>query len=99
MFPRDNIRITFTVMHNPVFEYSDTLSFAFLACIILYINSKQFRCSVFTFFQYIRTGTIVESGKRLIYKILDCVSVTKMCTNTVCPSICIKKIASVLSRY
>ena len=52
VFPRDNIRTPFTVMHNPVFEHSDTLSFALLACIILYINGKQFRCSVFTFAQY-----------------------------------------------
>ena len=53
MFPCDNIQKTFTVMHNPVFEHSGTLSFALLACIILYINGKQFRCSVFTFVQYI----------------------------------------------
>ena len=52
MFPRDHIRITFTVMHYQVFEHYDTLSFAFLVCIILYIDSKQFRCSVFTFVQY-----------------------------------------------
>ena len=53
MFPRDNIRKTLTVMHNTVFEHSDILSFALLACIILYINGTQFRCSVFTFVQYI----------------------------------------------
>ena len=29
VLPRDNLRKTFTVMHNPVFEYSDTLSFAY----------------------------------------------------------------------
>ena len=52
VFPRDNIRKTFTVMHNPVFEHSDTLSFALLSCIILYKNGTQFRCSVFTFVQY-----------------------------------------------
>ena len=40
-------------MHNPVFEHSDTFSFALLACIILYINGTQFRSSIFTFFQYI----------------------------------------------
>ena len=39
----------FTVMHNPVFENSDALSFALLACIILIINGNRFRCSVFTF--------------------------------------------------
>ena len=54
MFPHDNIRKTFTVMHNPVFEESDALSFVLLACIILYINGKQFKCSVFTFVQYIK---------------------------------------------
>ena len=44
-------------MHNPVFEQSDILSFALLDCIILHINDKQFRCSVFTFVQYItKTG-------------------------------------------
>ena len=53
MFPHDNIRKTSTVMHNPVFEKSDALSFVLLACIILYINGKQFKCSVFTFVQYI----------------------------------------------
>ena len=53
MFPRDNIRINFTVMHYPVFEHYDTFSFEFLVCIILYIDGKQFRCSVFTFVQYI----------------------------------------------
>ena len=26
---------------NPVFEHSDTLSFALLACIVLYINGKK----------------------------------------------------------
>ena len=53
VFPRDNIRKTFTVMHKPVFEPSDTLSFALLACIILYINGKQISCGIFTFVQYI----------------------------------------------
>ena len=53
MFSRDNIRKTFTVMHYPVFEHKDTLSFAFLVFIILYTDGKQFRCSVFTFVQYI----------------------------------------------
>ena len=52
VFPRDTIRKPFTVMHNPVFENSDTLSFALPACNILHINGKQFRCSVFTFVQY-----------------------------------------------
>ena len=52
LFPRGNIRKTFTVMHNPVIEYSDTLSFTLLACIVLYINGKQFRCNVFTFVPY-----------------------------------------------
>ena len=60
VFPRDNIRKIFTVMHYPVFEHLDTLSFAFLVCIILYIDGtilyidgKQFRCSILTFDQYI----------------------------------------------
>ena len=52
MFPRDIIRKTFTVMHYPVLEHKDTLSFAFLVCIVLYIDGKQFACSVFTFVQY-----------------------------------------------
>ena len=43
VFPCDNIRKTFTVVHNPLFEHSDTLSYALLACIILYVNGKQFR--------------------------------------------------------
>ena len=53
VFPRDNIRKTFTVMHYPIFEHEDTLSIAFLVFIILYIGGKEFRCSVFTFVQYI----------------------------------------------
>ena len=53
MFPRDNIRITFTVMHYLVFDYYDALSFAFLVCVILYIDGIQFRCSVFTSVQYV----------------------------------------------
>ena len=56
VFPRDNIHKTFTVMHNPVFEHSDSLSFALMACILLYINGKQFRCNVFTFVRYISCG-------------------------------------------
>ena len=47
-------------MHNPVFEQSDTLSFALLDCIILHINGKQFRCSVFTFVQYITYTGITD---------------------------------------
>ena len=50
-------------MHNTVFEQSDTLLFAFLDCIILHVNGKQFRCSVFTFVQYI-TNTGITDLKR-----------------------------------
>ena len=46
VFPNDNIRKTFTVMHNRVFEKSDTLLFVLLACIILYIDGIKFKCSV-----------------------------------------------------
>ena len=52
VFHRDNICKAFTCMHNPVFEHSDALLFAVPACIILLINGKQFRCSIFTLFQY-----------------------------------------------
>ena len=52
VFPRVYIRITFTVMHYQIFEHKDTLSIAFLVCMILYIDGKQLRCSVFTFVQY-----------------------------------------------
>ena len=58
VFPHDNIRKTFTVMHNPVFEESDAFLFVLLACIILYINCKQFKWSVFTFVQYISSKSI-----------------------------------------
>ena len=47
-------------MHNPVFEQPDTLSFALLDCISLHINGKQFRCSVFTFVQYITYTGITD---------------------------------------
>ena len=43
---------SFTVMHNKIFEHSDTLSFALLARVILYLSGKQFGCRVFTFVQY-----------------------------------------------
>ena len=62
MFPRDNFRKTFTVMHYLVFEHIDTLSIAFLVCIMLYIDGKQFRCSVFTFVQYM---SIAEVGTNM----------------------------------
>ena len=52
VFPRENIRKALTVMHNSVLEHLDTLPFVLLACIILCINGKQFRCSVFNFVQY-----------------------------------------------
>ena len=41
--------ISVYILFNPVFEHSDTLSFALLACVILHINGKQSRCSLFTF--------------------------------------------------
>ena len=47
-------------MHNPVFEQTDTLSFAILDCIILHIYGKQFGCSVFTFVQYITNTGITD---------------------------------------
>ena len=47
-------------MHNPVFEQSCTLLFALLGCIILHIKGKQFRCSVFTFVQYITYTGITD---------------------------------------
>ena len=55
VFPRDNICKAFTFIHNPVFDHSNTVLFALLACIIMHINGKQFRCSVFTFVQDITT--------------------------------------------
>ena len=58
--------LTFYFMHNLVFEQSDTLSFAFLDCIILHINGKQFRCSVFTFVQYITNTGITELKRHRI---------------------------------
>ena len=57
MFPRDNIRKTFPVMHYLVFEHLDTLSIAILVSIILYIDGKQFGSSVFTFVQYMLSNT------------------------------------------
>ena len=47
-------------MHNTVFEESDILSFTLLNCIIWHINGKQFRCSVFTFVQYITNTGITD---------------------------------------
>ena len=51
---------TFYFMHNLVFEKSGILLFASLDCIILHINGKQFRCSVFTFVQYITNTGITD---------------------------------------
>ena len=50
----------FYFMHNLVFEKSGILLFASLDCIILHINGKQFRCSVFTFVQYITNTGITD---------------------------------------
>ena len=47
-------------MHNLVFEKSGILLFASLDCIILHINGKQFRCSVFTFVRYITNTGITD---------------------------------------
>ena len=47
-------------MHDPAFEQSDILSFHLLDCIIMHINGKQFRCSVFTFVQYITNAGITD---------------------------------------
>ena len=67
MFPHYNIRKTFTVMHNPVFEELDALSFVLLACIILYINGKQFKCSVLTFVQYIKDKNESINAYRVLF--------------------------------
>ena len=58
VFSRENIGKTFTVIHDQVFIHSDTVPFTLLSCIILYINGKRFRCSVFTFVQYILDHTV-----------------------------------------
>ena len=54
------ISVNFYFMHYPAFEHSDTLTFALLDCVILHINGKQFRCSVFTFVQYITYMAITD---------------------------------------
>ena len=64
-FSRDNIRKIFTVMHYQVLEPPDTLSFALLACIILYINGKQFRGGVLPFVLYIYFMPIKNLGYNL----------------------------------
>ena len=63
VFLRDNFRKPFTLCITQSLIQSDTLSFALLDCIILHINGKQFRCSVFTFVQYI-TYTGITDLKR-----------------------------------
>ena len=63
MFPCDNIRKTFTVMHYTVFEHYDALLIAFLVCIILYIDGKQFRCTVVTFVQYSNQLTVMCTSR------------------------------------
>ena len=55
VFHRDNIRKTLTIMHNPVFEHLDKLSFALLACVVLHISG------FFTFVQYIIILTHLDS--------------------------------------
>ena len=65
MFLHDNIRKTFIVMHTPVYEESDTLSFVLLACNILYINGKQIKCSVFTFVHYITDAERTEKNAQM----------------------------------
>ena len=54
------ISVYFYFIHNAALKNSDTLSFALLACVILHINGKQFRCSVFTFVQYITYTAITD---------------------------------------
>ena len=57
-------------MHNPVFEHLDTLSFAFMVYIILYIDDKQFRCSLFTFVQYITA--LIHLKVSNVYNVMSC---------------------------
>ena len=64
-FPPDNIRKTFTVMHNPVFEHANLLSFALLACIMLFVNGTQFMRSVFNFVQYISLALPISASYSL----------------------------------
>ena len=54
------ISVNFYFIHNPVFEH---ITFALLACVILHLNGKQFRCNVFTFVLYI-TYTAITDLKR-----------------------------------
>ena len=61
VFPRDNILKTFTAMHYPVFGHKDTLSFAFLVCIILKVDGKQNRCFTFVQYSIVFTGCFFSS--------------------------------------
>ena len=63
MFHYDNIHKGFTGLHYPIFEHQDTLSFAFLVCIILYIDGKQL--ALFTFVQYIKGSQVIISNLHL----------------------------------
>ena len=78
MFRRDNIRKPFTSCITEVFEHSDTLSFALRACIILHINGKQFRCSVFTFVQYI-TYTAITDLKQQVNRCILLINWVSLC--------------------
>ena len=53
VFPLDNIRKPFTLCITQSLN-----SQIYLDCIILHMNGKQFRCSVFTFVQYITRGSL-----------------------------------------
>ena len=61
-FPLDNIRKPFTLcitqsLNSQIYFH---LLLKLLDYIILHINGKQFRCSVFTFVQYItNTGSLI----------------------------------------
>ena len=55
VFPRDNILKLLYFMHNPVNTF-----ICFTGLRHLHINGKQFRCSVFTFVQYITYTAITD---------------------------------------
>ena len=54
-------------MHSPVFEHANKLSFALLACIMLFVNGTQFMRSVFNFVQYISLALPISATYWISY--------------------------------
>ena len=70
VFPRDNIRKPFTLCITQSLNSQIHFHLLYWIALFIHINGKQFRCSVFTFVQYITyTGIMDELFSQSLHNI------------------------------